>query len=162
MAEQWQIYEQAARSVLEHIGQYIGVAIVEGKQHLPGKSGTTWEVDARAYREDGSAFLVVEVRCYTTSSLKQEHLGALAFRIGDVGAAGGIVVSPLPMQAGAVLVAKAAGIEHVRLTPKSTTTDYLAEYMGRRFIGASVVESINATDWCDAEVIRGSVDGPGT
>ena len=98
---------------------------------------------------------MVEVRRYTTSSLKQEDVAALAFRIGDVGAVGGVVVSPLPLQRGAELVAKSAGIEHVRLSANSTATDYLAEYMGRRFIGVSVVESVTLTDSADAVVIRG-------
>jgi hypothetical protein len=150
----WQRYEAAARSVLQQIGGTLGVATVEGKQVLDGKSGTQWEVDAKALTEDGQDFLVVEVRRYTTSSLKQEGVAALAFRVEDVGAAGGIVVSPLPLQRGAELVARYAGIEHIRLTPDSTATDYLAEYMGRRFIGVSAVDSITLTDSCDAQVVR--------
>jgi hypothetical protein len=151
----WQVYEGAAQSVLQQLGSAIGIAAVEGKQTLDGKSGTQWEVDAKALQEHGENFLVVEVRRYTTSSLKQEDVAALAFRIGDVGAAGGVVVSPLPLQRGAELVAKSAGIEHVRLSADSTCTEYLAEYMGRRFVGASVVESVTLTDSADAVVLRG-------
>lgn len=158
MPPSWLRYEVAACSILEQIGNALGIATVEGKQLLDGKSGTDWEIDARAFQEDGANFLVVEVRRYTTSSLKQEDIAALAYRIGDVGAAGGIVVSPLPLQSGAALVAKAAGIEHVRLTPDSTATDYLAEYMGRRFMGVSIVEKVTATDIMDAEVIRAKRD----
>ena len=154
MTAPWQAYELAAQSVLQHIGTELGVTAVEGKQTLDGKSGTRWEIDAKALQEDGQNFLVVEVRRYTTSALKQEDMGALAYRIGDVGASGGIVVSPLPLQRGAELVAKATGIEHVRLTPDSTATDYLAEYMGRRFLGASIIESVTATATMDAVVIR--------
>lgn len=153
MSPPWLIYEAVAKSVLEQIREHLGIALVEGKQVIPGKSGTQWELDARAIREDGQSFLVVEVRRYTTSSLKQEQLAALAYRIGDVGASGGIVVSPLPMQSGAELVAKSAGIEHLRLDPESTSTDYLAEYMGRHFLGASIGESVTLTDTCDVEVI---------
>ncbi|MDP2370667.1 hypothetical protein [Rhodoferax sp.] len=152
----WQAYEGAARSVLQQIGSVLGIGSVEGKQTLDGKSGTQWEIDAKAIQENGEKFLVVEVRRYTTSSLKQEDVAALAFRIGDVGAVGGVVVSPLPLQRGAELVAKSVGIEHVRLSADSTATDYLAEYMGRRFIGVSVVESANLSDSCDAVVVRGS------
>ena len=156
MALPWLIYETAAKTVLEQIREALGVATVKGKQIVDGKSGTRWELDARAVQDDGQNFLVVEVRRYTTNGLKQEDLAALAFRIGDVGASGGIVVSPLPLQRGAELVAKAAGIEHVRLSADSTPTDYLAEYMGRRFLGASIVESVNLTDSCDAVVVRGN------
>ena len=153
MQPPWLIYESAARSILEQIGRTLSISTVEGKQKLDGKSGTAWEVDAKALQEDGENFLVVEVRRRTTSSLTQEHLAALAYRIGDVGAAGGVVVSPLPLQRGAALVAKTNGIEHVRLTPESTCTDYLAEYMGKRFLGASIVESVSLQDFMDAEVI---------
>ena len=155
MSPPWLVYETAAKSVLEQIREALGIAAVEGKQSVAGKSGTQWELDARAIQHGGQNFLVVEVRRYTTSRLKQRDVAALAFQIGDVGASGGIVVSPLPLQLGAELVAKAAGIEHLRLSQDSTSLDYLAEYMGRRFLGASVVESVNLTDSCDAVVFRG-------
>jgi hypothetical protein len=156
MTPLWLIYEEAARSVLQQIGSALGISAVEGKQFLAGTSGTTWEIDAKALQEGGQNFLVVEVRRFTTSSLKQEDIAALAFRLGDVGASGGIVVSPLPLQRGAELVAKSAGIEHVRLSPNSSPTEYLAEYMGRRFIGVSAVESISLTDSAEAVVSRGT------
>lgn len=156
MTKPWQTYEGAARSVLQQIGSVLGIGSVEGKQTLDGKSGTQWEIDAKAIQENGEKFLVVEVRRYTTSALKQEDVAALAFRIGDVGATGGVVVSPLPLQRGAELVARSVGIKHVRLSADSTATDYLAEYMGGRFIGASVVESATLIDSCDAVVTRGS------
>ena len=140
MQPPWLIYETAARSVLEKIGSALNISTVEGKQKLDGLSGTEWEIDAKAIQENGENFLVVEARRYTTSSLTQEDVAAIAYRIGDVGAAGGIVVSPAPLQRGAALVAMANGIEHVRLTPESTSTAYPAEYMGKRFLGASVVE----------------------
>ena len=155
MSPPWLVYETAAKSVLEQIREVLGIAAVEGKQSVAGKSGTQWELDARAIQHGGQNFLVVEVRRYTTSRLKQKDVAALAFQIGDVGASGGIVVSPLPLQLGAELVAKAAGIEHLRLSQDSSPLDYLAEYMGRRFLGASVVESVNLTDSCDAVVFRG-------
>ena len=156
MSKAWLIYEQAARVVLEHLREHLGLTSVEGKQELPGKSGTSWEIDAKAIQEQDDRFLVVEVRRHTTGRLKQEHIAALAFRIGEVGAAGGIVVTPLPLQRGAELVARASGIEHVRLSPESTATDYLAEYMGRRFIGASIEERASADSTQEATVIKAS------
>jgi hypothetical protein len=156
MTPLWLIYEEAARSVLQQIGSALGISAVEGKQFLAGTSGTTLEIDAKALQEGGQNFLVMEVRRFTTSSLKQEDIAALAFRHGDVGASGGIVVSPLPLQRGAKLVAQSAGIEHVRLSPNSSPTEYLAEYMGRRFIGVSAIESISLTDSAEAVVSRGT------
>lgn len=60
----------------------------------------------------------------------------------DLGADGGIVVSPLPLQRGAKLVAKSKNIEHVRLTPDSTPELYLAEYMGKRYHGLITFDAL--------------------
>jgi len=159
MSSPWTIYEDAARKVLADIRQVLGIATVEGKQTLEGTSGTTWEFDAKAWRQGSDGFLVIEVRRHTSAGLKQEDLGAIAYRIQDVGGSGGIVVSPLPLQKGARIVAESANIAHVHLSPESTTESYLAEFMGRRFLGAAVTESLHATDTCDAEVIRGKPNG---
>ena len=150
----WKIYEDAARQVLVDIRQLLGLSSVEGKQTLNGKSGTNWELDARAWREGADGFLVIEVRRRTSGGLKQEEIAAIAYRIQDVGASGGVVVSPLPLQKGAKIVAANADIAHVLLSPESTTESYLAEFMGRRFLGATVVETVRATDICDAEIFR--------
>ena len=150
-APAWLVYEDAARKVLTDLRSILGVAHVEGKQSLAGLSGTEWEVDAKAWREASDGFLIVEVRRRETARLNQESLAAVAFRIRDVEASGGIVVSPLPMQRGACLVAKSANVAHVVVSAESTTESYLAEFMGRRFLGATVVERVNATDSCDAE-----------
>jgi hypothetical protein len=155
----WTVYEDAARRVLADIRKVLGIGTVEGKQTLKGASGTTWELDATAYREGSDGFLVIEARRHTGAGLKQEELAAIAYRIQDVGGSGGIVVSPLRMQKGARIVAASADIAHVRLSQESTTESYLAEFMGRRFLGDTVTESLHATDTCDAEVIRGKPNG---
>lgn len=155
----WAIYEAAARKVIADIRQLLGVEAVEGKQSLGGASGTTWEIDAKAWCEGKDGFLVVEVRRHTSGRLKQEDIAAIAYRIQDVGGSGGIVVSPLPMQKGASLVAASTDITHVRLSPESTTESYLAEFMGRRFLGATITESLSLSDRCDAQVIRGNTSG---
>ena len=159
MPPAWSAYEDAARKVLADIRQVLGVSAVEGKQLLAGLSGTSWEIDAKAWCEGSDGFLVVEVRRHTSAGLKQEEVAAVAYRIQDVGASGGIIVTPSPMQKGARLVAASADISHVRLSPESTTESYLAEFMGRRFLGASITESLHATDSCDAQVTRGTPSG---
>ena len=140
MSSAWSIYEDAARKVLADIREVLGIATVEGKQSLAGKSGTNWELDAKAWREGSDGFLVIEVRRLTSAGLKQEDLGAIAYRIRDVRGSGGIVVSPLRMQTGARIIAEDADISHVRLCPESTTESYLAEFMGLRFLGATIAE----------------------
>lgn len=79
----------------------IGVAAVEGKQSLRGESSTNWELDAVAWLEGGERFLGVEARRNTKARQKQEALAALAGHIRDLDAAGGVIVSPLPLQSGA-------------------------------------------------------------
>ena len=49
--------------------------------------------------EDG-AIVIIECRRYTTSKLKQNAIAALAWIISDVGASGGIVVTPIGVQDG--------------------------------------------------------------
>lgn len=154
MSASWLEYEDLARKVLADMRYVLGIATVEGKQSLDGKSSATWEVDAKAWREGIEGFLVVEARRHTTAGLKQEDLAAISYRIKDVGAAGGIVVTPLPLQRGAKAVALSEGIAHVRLTAESTTERYLAEFLGRRFIGVSAVDSIHLSDSADAKTIR--------
>lgn len=158
----WKRYEDAARQVLGEIGQVAGIELVEGLQTLEGKSGAKWAIDGKAVRDGGKDFWVVEVRRHTTRGVEQEAVAAIAFRIEDLGASGGIVVSPLDLQSGAAVVAKATNIVHFKLSEDSTPTDYLAEFMGRRFYGVSAQDAVYAPAFADAEVIRGGGAPPTT
>ena len=143
MQPPWVIYENAARRVLGDIRQELGITSVEGKQTLEGNSGASWEVDARALKEGSEGFLLVEVRRHTSSGVKQEAVAAIAYRIQDLGGSGGIIVSPLPLQEGAQRVAASTDIAHVLLSPDSSPENYLAEFMGRRFLSATVSEIVH-------------------
>jgi hypothetical protein len=154
MSASWVEYEDLARRVLADMRDVLGIATVEGKQPLDGKSSATGEVDAKAWLQGIDGFLVVEARRHTTAGLKQEDLAAISYRIKDVGAAGGIVVTPLPLQRGAKSIATSEGIAHVRLTAESTTERYLAEFLGRRFFGVSAADSIQLSDRAEANVVR--------
>lgn len=92
----WETYEEVARFLLEEMSDTLGLGLerVEGKQKLAGKSGTKWQVDAKGVKTEDGAIVIVECRRWTTSKPDQEDVGAFAYRIGDVGAAGGIVVTP--------------------------------------------------------------------
>jgi hypothetical protein len=152
----WVIYEEVARKVVSDLRNELGVSTVEGKQVLVGKSSAKWEIDAKAWCTDGENFLVVEVRRHTSSGQKQEAMAAISYRIQDIGANGGVIVSPLPLQSGAAIVAEFERIAEITLAPDSTCESYLAEFMGKRFLGASITESVLASDTCDAIVIRAS------
>ena len=148
----WQSYEEVAQYLLNQFAEHFDLGHVEGKQIVAGNSGTEWEIDAKGVSDEGEAFFIIECRRYTKSHLNQESIAALAFRIQDTGAKGGIIVSPLELQTGAKKVAAFANIQHVTLDPKSTTSDYVLKFLNQVFIG--VTDSITVTDSVHVQVIR--------
>jgi Restriction endonuclease len=146
---EWKTYEEVAAYILEQFASTFGLDRVEPKQKVKGRA-TDWEIDAKGVCEDGVGFLVIECRRYTTRGLSQEHLGSLAYRIKDMGAAGGIVVTPLDLQAGATSIAAAENIKHVTLNPESTTKEYVMQFLNQIFVG----EAGMAMDQIDDELIR--------
>jgi hypothetical protein len=93
-----------------------GLVRVEGKQKILGSStGTEWEIEGKGVTTRDKEFVIVECRRYTTSRLKQECVGALAYRISDTGASGGILVTPIGLQEGAKMVAACENIVTVIL-----------------------------------------------
>ena len=118
-----------------------GLERVEGKQSLAGPSGATWEIDGKGIKIRDRSDRCVECRHYRTSKLKQSAVAALAWTVSDVGASGGIVVTPIGIQQGGEIVAQSTDIEVVRLNADSTTTDYLLQFLDRVLIGASTVRT---------------------
>jgi hypothetical protein len=133
----WSSYEDVAVHLLNAIANELGLDVVEGKQIVPGKTGARWEIDAKGVRDRDGAFVVIECRRHTSRKINQEQAGGLAFRIGDTGAAGGIIVTPLGLQKGAEKVAAASGIQTVLLREDSTTTEYILQFLNRIFVGTS-------------------------
>lgn len=134
----WKSYEDVARHFLNHFRQEFGLGRVDPKQEIAGSSGTSWEIDAKGVREgDNSAIMLVECRQYRFKRLNQEAVGGLAYRVIDTGAAGGIIVSPLPLQDGAKKVAEANNIVHVRLAPDSTPENFVIGFFNKIFIGVT-------------------------
>lgn len=152
--KKWEAYEAAAKQVIGDLRVKLGVIKVGGKQKIAGIDGTTYELDAVAWTDASGSFLLVEARRHTSSRLDQDAVNAIAYKLYKVGAEGAIILSPLPLQAGAKKVADFDHIEHILLSADSTAEDYLAEYLGQHFLGASIVESTTAGDACDATVIK--------
>jgi hypothetical protein len=150
----WQSYENVARVVLSDLRARLGISDVSGYSRLSGTSGTNWSIEGSAVRTSDGAFLIIECRRHTTHGLSQESVGGLAYRIQDTGAGGAILVTPLELQRGAELVARAESIVHVRLEPWSTSENYLAEFMGRNFHKVSVTDSFAVSDRAEAFVYR--------
>jgi len=155
----WRSYEEVAQYLLSQFAEHFGLGRVEGKQIVAGASGTSWEIDAKGIRRDDGGFVIVECKRYTKQRVPQETIAGLAFRIQDAGAAGAIVISPLPLQSGAKILAESQGITHIRLSDDSTTTDYVLRFLARTFYGVSSEEKVHLQDRWDVTVIRASEHG---
>jgi hypothetical protein len=153
MDRKWEEYEKVAAHLLHVLRREFGLERVEGKQHLVGKdTGTEWEVDAKGILEDGEGFVLIECRRYTKSKQSQERVAALAFRIQDTGASGGIIVSPLGLQQGAAKVAQSANIISVEIDANSTPENFAVRFLTRLFMG--VTDTIRVSDKQHVTVMR--------
>lgn len=145
----WRTYEEVAQYLLNEFATHFELGRVEGKQIIPGASGTNWNIEAKGIAANGDGFFIIECRRYTKSSLNQERVAGLAYRIIDTGAKGGIIVSPLKLQLGAKKVAAYSNIITVTLNPQSTTTEYIMSFLNKVFMGfadkASVSDSATVT-----------------
>lgn len=140
---QWTNYEEVAAHLLDKFAMHFGLGRVEGKQVVPGDSGTEWEIDAKGYEDGDARFVIVECKRHTKTGISQAIAGALAWSIQDTGATGGILVSPRGLQDGAKKVAKKAAITEVILSEKSTTTEYIMSFLNQTFIGLHDVVNVN-------------------
>jgi hypothetical protein len=134
----WESYERVAQFLLDQMAEHFGLSYVEGKETIEGKrSGTIYEIDGRGVAKGGEGFVILECRRYTTSRQKQEDMAALAYRILDTGAKGGIIVSPLDLQEGARKIAEAENIVSVRLGENSTNRNYVLGFLNKIFVGVT-------------------------
>jgi hypothetical protein len=153
--KKWETYEEVAVFLLNQLATTLGLEYVEGKQEVRGnRSGTTWEIDGKGVKTEGEGFVIIECRRYTKSKQNQEQVAAVAYRIQDTGAKGGIIVSPLGIQEGAAKVANSENIQTVHMDENSTRTEYVFGFLNRVFIGLS--DTIQVTD----ELIVEKIEGP--
>jgi len=133
----WETFEEVARYLLNQMADRFGLERVEGKQPVTGlRSGATWKIDAKGIKVgEREAFIIIECRRFTTSRQKQEHVAGLAYRILDTQAEGGILVSPLGLQAGAAKIAEAENIISVLLDENSTPTNFIMQFLNNVFFG---------------------------
>jgi len=136
--KKWETYEEVAVYLLDQVASELGLEHVEGKQDIYGsRSLTNWEIDGKGVKVGNEGFVIIECRRYTTSKQNQEKVGALAYRIMDAGARGGILVSPLGFQEGAKKVAAAEGITEVLMDENSTRIYYMLKFLNKIFVGMS-------------------------
>ena len=134
--KKWESYEEVATFLLNQMVEEFNLKEFQEKQKVKGKkSGTWYEIDAKGVSEKGDIFLIVECRRYTKSKQSQENIAALAYRILDTGAEGGIIVSPLGVQSGARKIASAEKIYNVILYPNSTRSEYVLQFLNKIRMG---------------------------
>jgi hypothetical protein len=141
----WDSYEQVGTYLLGQFAAELGLDRVEAKQGVPGqRSGTSWEIDAKGVRQGNDGFLIVEFRRSTTSRQSQEKIGGLAYRIIDTGAKGGIIVSPIGLQEGAMRIAAAENVINVVLDENCDHYKYMMRFLEYVMIGLQ--DTINMND----------------
>jgi hypothetical protein len=148
----WEKYEDVARLLIEQLGEHLGLHLerVEGKQKLVGKSGAPVEIDAKGVeaRGDEEAIIVIECKRYPKKRVDRETIDGLAWRIHEeLGASGGIVVTPIGLQSGAELVAKRADIQVIELNADATPTEYVMRLLDKVCLGVAlkVTATLSAT-----------------
>lgn len=144
MKKNWETYEEVSIFLLNEFSEKFDLRAVEDKQKILG-SDTEWEIDGKGILLDGTAFIVVECRQYRSSKQSQEKVAALAYKIQDLGAAGGIIVSPLGLQEGAERIAKKNNIVNVKLSANSTTSEYILLFLNNVCIGVADRFNVSAT-----------------
>jgi hypothetical protein len=155
----WENYEEVARYLLDELATHFGVSKFEGKQKLSGESGTDWEIDAKGCQEEGTNIVVVECKRHTKSGISQTITAGLAWSIKDLGADGGILVSPLGLQKGAKKVAASSNITEVILNPTSTKVDYMLGFLNQIHIGFSEHVVLSESYYAEARDSSGNLIG---
>jgi len=139
MTSSWKNYEEVAAYLLNKLASEFGFERVEGKQDVIGaRSGSTWEIDAKGFCKEYEGFIIIECRRYLRSKQNQERIGGLAYRILDTGARGGIVVSPLGFQEGALKVASAENIIHIKLNENCTPAEFSLRFLDKVFASVRI------------------------
>ena len=160
----WRSYEEVAAYLLDEMAAEFELEWFEGKQKLAGtRSDRIWEIDAKGVGHNADIFVIVECRRYTTSKQNQEKVAALAYRILDTGAVGGIVVSHMGLQKGAAILARAENIHSVILDANSTTTDYVLKFLEKTRYGVSLQLHTSRAVTVSAQVTRkdGTIEDDG-
>lgn len=142
----WRDYEEVSRYLLESVGDLLGLSLerVEGKQTLVGDI-TDWQIDAKGVKAETGAIVVVECKHYPTYTIEQGEVARLAWTVEDLGASGGIIVTPIGVQNGGQLIAQKTGIQVVRLDANATSTDFMMSFLGKIVAGRSVEFVATAT-----------------
>lgn len=134
-------YEEATKAILDKLRDHLGLERVQGEVSYEGKSGTRWNVDASCYRQEDGALVLVECRRKATRRVPQAEMAEFAFRIDDIGASEGLMVTPIGYQRGARIVAQAQRIGLATLNLDATDQEYILESAERLFRGLFISDN---------------------
>jgi Restriction endonuclease len=109
-------------------------------------------VDGKGVPAGADLIFVVECKHYPDRKVNQGTVAGLAWTIQDVGASGGIIVTPLGLQEGAEIIARHANVHTVLLTPESTPVTYVMRYLENLWVG--VHDGLTCTDGASDLLIR--------
>lgn len=161
-------FERLALMSLEFFAAEFGLGEFAGsKVKVQGTHGDTWEVDLVFYLPDrapnkniqedgnGKGSILVECKCLRRR-LEQDKVASLAYRIRSTGAGGGILVTQLPLQSGAKMLATAEKIEVLQIFKGSCPEALLIARLSDeiRNIFAGFRENIGFSDSFSAVLIR--------
>jgi len=133
--KKWETYEEVAVYLLNKFASEFGLSSVEGKQKIAG-TVCEFEIDGKGCCIEGEGFIIIECRRYTKSRQNIDKIAALAFKIIDSGAAGGVIISPLGLQEGAKKIASDRNIIPVQLNENATNKQFLISFLNKVMYGA--------------------------
>jgi hypothetical protein len=134
--EPWRTYEDAVRSIInQHKELFELVSVEPAPVKLEGKSGTSWNIEIVGYKAGQRRIVVVEVRRKTTRNLEPEEVGGFAYRIEDVDAEKGYMVTPLErgFSSGAANLAEYEEIGNINVSVDATPEDYIIQHLNWMF-----------------------------
>lgn len=134
--EPWRTYEDAVRSIITQHKELFELDSVEpAPAKLQGKSGTTWNIEIVGYKAGQRRIVIVEVRRKTTRNLEPEEVGGFAYRVEDVGAEKGYMVTPLErgFSIGAATIADYEEIGNIKVSVDATPEDYILQHLNSMF-----------------------------
>ena len=148
----WRSFEEVAQYLLNEFAEHFGLERVEQKQKIIGlRSGRKIEIDGKGVKLGDDGFVIVECKKYK-DRVEAEKLEALAYRIMDAGADGGIIVSTMDLQAGAKKIAEGENIVRVQLNETCTEHSYVLRFLNRVMVGLQ--DQLTLTDKVTIEVVR--------
>jgi hypothetical protein len=77
----WEEYEATVKTVVADLGEQLNVAYAEGKQTIFTDTGSSFEIDAKAWCKDGDGYLIVEAKRHNRAGPSKDVVASLGYKI---------------------------------------------------------------------------------